>query len=462
MTLSRRLPVVNSAFLLAMAAGIAAAETDPSGPAAAPAVPRSIILMIADGCGFPHLQAGALWRDGADAFPELAGLPVQLAVATFAEGGSYDGDAYWTQGPAGQPVTDSAAAITALTTGQRTHNGRLAMTTDGAPLCTIVEAMERGGRSTGLVTSVQIAHATPAGCAVNNGDRDRYLEISRDLLTRSPLDVLMGAGHPEFDRQGFAVKMADYRFVGGQDTWEGLRAGTAGGDADGDGWPDPWRLLEDPDAVRALAAGEAPPRVLVLARVRETLQQQRAGDRQAAPFAEPLLAGVPTLAEMTRGALNVLDDDPDGFFLMVEGGAVDWAGHNRQPGRLVEEVVGFVDAVGAVREWVATNGGWERNLLLVTSDHETGYLGGPAPATGPEPACLAALPLQPRGRGVLPGLRFNAGEHTNALVPLLAAGPGSARLAAAAGAVDSVRGPWLENVAIGALLQGLAEAPAPR
>lgn len=63
---------------------------------------------------------------------------------------------------------------------------------------------------------------------------------------------------------------------------------------------------------------------------------------------------------------------------------------------------------------------------------------------------------------MLPGLRFNSGEHTNALVPLLAAGPGSARLAAAAGATDPVWGPWLENVAIGALLQDLAAAPGAR
>ncbi|MBK8167168.1 MAG: alkaline phosphatase [bacterium] len=460
--MSNRVPSIAMSAILALVAATAAATDGPSGAMEAPVVPRNIILMIADGCGYPHLQAGALWRDGADRFPELAALPVQLAVATFAEGGSYDGDTYWAKGPAGQPTTDSAAAITALTTGQRTHNGRLAVTPDGAPLPTIVEAMERGGRSTGLVTSVPFAHATPAGCAVNNEDRDRYLEISRDLLTRSPLDVLMGAGHPDFDRQGFAVKMAEYRFVGGQDTWEGLRAGTTGGDADGDGWPDPWRLLEDPEAVRALAAGEAPPRVAVVARVRETLQQQRIGDRQAAPFAEPPLTGVPTLAEMTRGALNVLDDDPDGFFLMVEGGAIDWAGHNRQPGRLVEEVVGFVEAVGAVLAWVAAHGGWEHNLLLVTADHETGYLGGPAPATGPEPACLASLPLEPRGPGVPPGLRFNSGDHTNALVPLAAAGPGSTRLTAVAGDVDPVRGLWLPNVAIGVLLQDLADSPATR
>lgn len=451
----RNRPLTATLLLLAL--------TGPAPDAAAtgaPTVPRNIILMIGDGCGFSHLQAGALWRDGADRFPELAQLPVQLAVATFAEGGRYDAEAYWAQGPAGQPATDSAAAITALTTGRRTRNGRLAVTGEGEPLRTIVAAMERGGRATGLVTSVQLAHATPAGCAVNGEDRGRYLEISRDLLTRSPLDVLMGAGHPLFDRQGRPAAQADYRYVGGQDTWDGLQAGTAGGDADGDGWPDSWRLLEDPEEIRALAAGATPPRLLVVARVRETLQQQRAGDRQAPPFAEPPLAGVPSLAEMTRGALNVLDEDQDGFFLMVEGGAIDWASHDRQPGRLIEEVVGFVEAVATVQDWIAAHGGWERNLLVVTADHETGYLGGPAPLSEPPPGCLASLPLEPRGRGALPGLRFNAGDHTNALVPLLAAGVGVDRFQMAATGSDPVRGPWLENVAIGALLQEIADAPA--
>lgn len=442
-----------------VATSAAPAAAEPGAPAAAPA---NIILMVADGCGFPHLRAASLWRDDADLFTDWADLPVRLAVSTYAAGGGYDGAAYWATGPAGQPPTDSAAAVTALTTGHKTVNGRLAVDVDGNALRTIVAAMESGGRSTGVVTSVQFAHATPAGCAVNGEDRDEYLEISREMITRSPLDVLMGAGHPLFDRQGRAAAKPEYRCVGGPDTWEGLLAGSTGGDADADGWPDPWQLVEEPAAFRALASGEAPPRVLGVARVRETLQQQRAGDRQADPFVAPPLEGVPSLADMARAALNVLDADADGFFLMVEGGAVDWASHDNQPGRLVEEVAGFAEAVTAVRAWVGAHGGWERNLLVITADHETGYLGGPAPADGPEPGCRASLPLEPRGRGRLPGLRFGARDHTNALVPLLAAGAGSLELAARAGHEDPVRGKYLDNTDIGAFLQDLAGRPAPR
>lgn len=424
--------------------------------AAAPPAPRNIIVMIADGCGFNHLRAASLWQSGAELFPAWDDLPVRLAVSTFAEGGGYDPAAYWASGPDGMPVTDSAAAITALTTGHKTRNGRLATTADGTPLTTLVDAMERGGRSTGVVTSVPFAHATPAGCAVNAPKRSAYPDISSYMLTRSPLDVIMGAGHPLHDQQGRTTTDVDYRYVGGEDTWQGLLAGTAGGDADGDGWPDPWTLVQDAEAFAALTTGQAPTRVIGVARVRETLNQQRTGSPLAAPFIEPPLPGLPTLQDMALGAINVLDADPDGFFLMIEGGAVDWAAHDNQPGRLIEEIVGFAGAVAAVRAWIDAHGGWTENLLIITADHETGYLSGPAPTDGPDPACRARQPLLARGRGQMPEMRFNGNDHTNSLVPLFAAGLGSKSLVDRAKGQDPVRGAYLDNTDLGELLQELA------
>ena len=441
----------------AAAATTSAASATTSAPAAADTTrPRNIILMIADGCGFNHLRAAALWRDDQDLFADWRDLPVRLAVSTFAEGERYDPDDYWANGPLGEPPTDSAAAATALATGHKTRNGRLSLSTADEALETVVEAAERAGRATGLVTTVPFCHATPAAFAAHNASRSAYEQIANELLLRSAVDVLMGAGHPGFDKQGQPTAAAEYRYVGGADTWRALLAGAAGGDADGDGRPDPWALVETDSAFAALATGAVPRRVVGVARARETLQQQRPGDPQAAPFAEPPLAGVPTLATMTRGALNVLDDDPDGFFLMVEGGAVDWASHERQPGRMIEELVDFHEAVAAARAWIAAHGGWRDNLLVITADHETGYLTGPPPAAGDWPPCRARQPLAGRGRGQVPDLRFNGGDHTNALVPLLAAGAGSGRLAARATGLDPVRGPYLDNTAVGAVLQELA------
>ena len=114
-----------------------------------------------------------------------------------------------------------------------------------------------------------------------------------------------------------------------------------------------------------------------------TLQQARAGDGKADPFVVPLTTSVPTLAEMSRAALNVLDNDPDGFVMMIEGGAVDWAGHANQSGRLIEEQVDFDLAVDAVLAWVEANSNWGETLLIVTGDHETGYLTGPMDVANP-------------------------------------------------------------------------------
>ena len=103
----------------------------------------------------------------------------------------------------------------------------------------------------------------------------------------------------------------------------------------------------------------------------------RGGDRAAGPFVVPYTSSVPDLATMTRGALNVLDDDPDGLFLMVEGGAVDHAAHVGQSGRLIEEELAFDDAVDAVVAWVEARSSWSETLVIVTGDHETGYRWGP-------------------------------------------------------------------------------------
>jgi alkaline phosphatase len=109
-----------------------------------------------------------------------------------------------------------------------------------------------------------------------------------------------------------------------------------------------------------------------------------------------------------------------------------------------------------VRGWVESHGGWQENLLVITADHETGYLTGPAPLDGVWPACRLKVPLEPRGKGRLPGMVLNGNSHTNSLVPLFAAGPGSEALAARAVGRDPVRGPYLDNTDIGSVLQEMA------
>ena len=149
---------------------------------------------------------------------------------------------------------------------------------------------------------------------------------------------------------------------------------------------------------------------------------------------------------MSTGALNVLNKNANGFFLMVEGGAVDWANHANQLDRMIEEQMDFNASVQAVMDWVTTHGGWSNTLLLVTADHECGYLVGPTAGTFND--------VVDNGAGVLPGAHFNSGDHTNSLIPLFAIGAGSELLAGYADQLDPVRGLYVDNTEIFQVMNG--------
>ena len=154
---------------------------------------------------------------------------------------------------------------------------------------------------------------------------------------------------------------------------------------------------------------------------------------------------------MSLAALNVLDDDPDGFFLMIEGGAVDWAGHANQPGRVIEEQIAFDQAVRAVVDWVKTHSDWSETLLVITGDHETGYLTGPN--SNPD-----WMPIVNNGAGVLPGMEWHSGTHTNSLIPFFAYGVAVWQFYACADQLDPRRGAYLDNTEVGQVIHATLSA----
>ena len=305
--------------------------------------------------------------------------------------------------------------------------------------------------ATGVITSVQWSHATPAGFVAHNRSRDNYEAIAGEMINLSNVDVIMGCGHPLYDEDGKLKQSPNsFKYVGGQSTWDALTAGTAGADADGDGVNDPWKLIQARSEFASLATGDTPKRVCGVARVYKTLQQDRGGDGNADAYVVPLIDSVPTLEEMTKAALNVLDNDPNGFFLMVEGGAVDWASHDNQSGRVIEEQIDFNKSVEAVISWVIKNSNWGDTLVIVTGDHETGYMTGPrsaASATG-----LGRDPLVNNGKNKQPGLKWNSSSHTNSLLPFYAKGRGAQLFKEAAVNVDPVRGKYIDNTAIAKII----------
>jgi alkaline phosphatase len=158
---------------------------------------------------------------------------------------------------------------------------------------------------------------------------------------------------------------------------------------------------------------------------------------------------------MTNAALNVLDEDPDGFFLMVEGGAVDWASHNNQSGRMIEEQADFNKAVETVINWIKKNSNWGETLLIVTADHETGYLTGPD--SGDTPTGPVWNDLVNNGRKVLPGFEWHSGSHTNSLVPFYAKGRGARLFKKATAGDDPVRGTYVDNTSVANVIFQLLE-----
>ncbi len=427
--------------------------------------PLNIILLISDGCGYNCFDMASLYQHGRSRAQVYDSFPVRLAVSTHSASGTpYDPQKAWASFDfVLSDPTDSAAAATALATGIKTSDDVIGLSPEGQKLRTIVEVAESLGKKTGIVTSVPFCHATPAAFLAHAVSRYTYGDIARQIILESPADVVMGCGHPYFDMSGRPADKPNFRYVGGPETWEALIQGKAGADADRDGRPDPWILVETAEAIQTLTEGPTPSRVLCIAPVHRTLQQEREGDAQADPFVVPLLQTVPTLDEMALAALNILDEDPDGFFLMIEGGAVDWAGEDNQTGRLIEEQIFFNRTVEAVVGWIENSRRWEDTLIVVTSDHETGYITGPG--SGKERPyndfSKTWTPLLNRGKGKVPEMEWHSDEHTNMLVPLFAKGRGSERFVALADETDHVRGFYLDNAEVGRLMIELLQGQGP-
>ena len=436
----------------------AAADDEPSTPTA-----TNVIVLISDGAGYNQFDAASLYEAGQSryqmsvdpatgAIEHLPGAatqvyesyPVQVGHAHFSANGraSYVtedawGDFSWVASGA----TDSAAAATALGTGVKTNNGILGFDPEGNRLLTVGEQALAVGKKVGLVTDVPFNHATPAGFIAHNASRNDYQGLATEMID-SGVDVLIGGGHPYFTDDSTS-RAPNYTWISQVD-FERLR----------DGQTD-FTYVERRADLEAVAAGTTVPEKLFgLAQVAETFQYNRSGlaNRDVLPGTDPR-NDVASLATAAQAALTVLSQDEDGFFLMVEAGAVDWAGHANQTTRVIEEQLEFNRTVETVDAWVEANSSWDETLVIITGDHETGYLAGP----GAKPTWTPLTGVA----GELPQVSWHSGGHTNAVIPLFAKGVGSERLLAHADEWDLVRGAYLDNTEIGqTIFDVLGQAPA--
>jgi alkaline phosphatase len=420
-----------------------------AGVPAAPHGPKNVIVLIGDGMGYSAAAQASLYDSGV-AYKQVAtdpasgkvreilgtpsqtheSFPVQVDMQTFPDGGSYDPQRAWTDFDyVKTDATDSAAAGTAMATGHKTYNAGIGVDADGNVVENLSERAIALGKAAGVVSSVPFSHATPAAYAAHDANRNNYHAIADDELA-SDLSVILGAGHPHYDDSNRRLAAPKYGYIS-KSSYEALAAGNTD-----------WTFLEERAELEDLATGSTPEKVFGIAQVGSTLQQGRAGSSDQ-PYGDAL-NDVPELATLTAGALNVLDEDQDGFSLMVEGGAIDWAGHANDSARNIEETLAFDDAVDTVVEWVEENSSWKETLVIVTADHETGYLAG----AGADPAWTELT----GSAGEVPDVSWNSGNHTNMLVPVYAKGAGAKELSRLADMTDPVRGDYLDNTDLANLL----------
>lgn len=443
---------------------------------------KNIIFMIGDGMGYNHIKAGGYYLHGKDGELKFQQFPVFYGMSTYSAEldkpltTSFNGDTVETASGGGYSpanawksfsylksrFTDSAPAATAMSTGFKTYNASIGMGVDRKPLKHFSQAAKEFGKSTGVITTVPFSHATPAGFSAHNIHRNNAPQIAAEMLLDTRHDVIMGGGHPGYDENAIPLTGPwKFNLCGDSTMWFDLLEGKTDirfqgvvntvEDADGDGTPDPWLLIQDAEDFRRFGTGDAPKRLFGVPKIAQTLQQGRRGEGDGTPYSTPLNQGVPTLKEMTLAALNVLDANPEGFFLMVEGGAIDWASHANQSDRLLEEFEDFNTAVDAVINWVETNSNWNETLVIVTGDHETGLL------WGPNSGGSVFNPLVNNGKGSVPGMEWHSTNHTNSLIAIYAKGAGSHLFHAYADDYDPVRGRYINNTEIPQVMFRLLE-----
>jgi len=299
-------------------------------------VPRNVVFMVGDGMGFAQVKAYRMYAD--DPSTRLVDpLPMDalLTGAVSTDSISMDcgeSESACTLDPYG--TTDSASSATAYATGRDTITGYLSVDSTGNPMTTVLELARAHGKSTGLVATSQITHATPAAFAAHVADRNRYSEIADQYFDNQwqgqpMVEVLLGGGLSDMQREDRDL-VSEFRQAGYEVALD--RTGLL--DMQGD------RLL-------GLFAPSGLP---------------QAWDRNEE---------TPSLAEMTRVALRSLQRNPQGFFLLVEGSQVDWASHSNSIAGTVSEMEDFVAAIEAVLDFAGSH---NDTLVVILADHETGGL----------------------------------------------------------------------------------------
>ncbi len=308
---------------------------------------KNIIFLIGDGMGVNYVAA-SFFDDESNPYREIKSIGL-------ANTASLD-----------RLITDSGAGATVLATGYRTINRYISVDSAGKPLKTLLQIAKEKGKSTGIVVTSSVTHATPAAFYAHIDDRGREIDIAYQLST-AELDVIIGGGTQFFipdllggsrkDDINIIEKMKNYGY----------------------------RFLNDFHYDKFSESEK----VLCL--------MEKNGLKPAAERKH-------SLGEFTAAAIENLKSNPNGFVLMIEGSQIDWAGHDNNQEYLLSEMRDFNTAILSAINFAKED---KNTLVVITADHETGG--------------MAILNGNVDGSNLKLG--FVSKGHTGGFVPVFAYGP---------------------------------------
>ncbi len=322
-----------------------ATEPEVTVETAEPKLPKNIIFLIGDGMGLTQITAGLITQRDALSLERCKVIGLSK---------TFSGD---------DLITDSAAGATAFSTGKKTYNGAIGVDMDTVPLTTILEIAEKSGLATGLVATSSITHATPASFISHQKSRNMDEAIAGDFL-KTDIDVFIGGGKQFFEKR--------------KDEQNLLELLTANGYTVATGMEEINNVSEG--KLAGFVADEHP-------------DKMTDGRGQF-------------LTEATLKAIEILNKNAKGFFMMSEGSQIDWGGHANDSKYIISEMQDFDYMVGKVLDFAEADG---QTLVIITADHETGgygIVGGDLEAGEVE-------------------TKFLTDYHTGTMVPVFAFGPGA-------------------------------------
>lgn len=314
-------------------------ESDTTGP-------RNVILFIGDGFGATQMSLGIQYA-------RLVGQRELNIESLMGDGNT----GYSLTLPFENIVTDSAASAAQMATGQLVRNDMLGMDPDGYPIETILEWAHKRGLGTGLVTNMRITHATPAAFAVHQSSRyNSEQALMDDLLDEGDVDVLLGGGARAMVPAG---SWASEALPGIPEDLDGESNREDALNRVEDLANQGYEIVSDAQSLQAAASDAT------------KLLGMFSASHLPYVIDRPHMnvSSVPTLAEMTSAALNVLSRRDEGFFMLVEGGSIDFGGHANDAGTMLQEILEFDNAVGRGLKFQQSH---PDTLVIVTGDHGTG------------------------------------------------------------------------------------------